>query len=92
MARLIGSTKTVEFKLYAPKAKKVSLAGTFNNWDSKKLSAKADSQGNWLVKTNLKPGRHEYKFLVDGNWANDPRCTSCVCNAFGTQNCVMEVK
>lgn len=91
MSKLMGS-KTVEFKLYAPKARKVSLAGTFNNWDAKRLSARLDSKGNWLVKTNLKPGRHEYKFLVDGNWTNDPRCTSCVANAFGTQNCVLELK
>ena len=91
MARLTGS-KTVEFKFYAPKAKKVNLAGSFNSWDAKKLGAKCDSKGNWLVKTNLKPGRHEYKFLVDGVWTNDPRCASCVTNAFGTQNCVVEVK
>ncbi|MFA5062956.1 MAG: glycogen-binding domain-containing protein [Candidatus Omnitrophota bacterium] len=91
MARLTGS-KTVEFKFYAPKARKVNLAGSFNGWDAKKLDAKCDSKGNWLVKTNLKPGRHEYKFLVDGVWTNDPRCASCVANSFGTQNCVVEVK
>ncbi|MFA5095862.1 MAG: glycogen-binding domain-containing protein [Candidatus Omnitrophota bacterium] len=91
MARLTGS-KTVEFKLYAPKAKKVSLAGTFNNWDTRKLSAKNDSRGNWMVKANLKAGRHEYKFFVDGNWVNDPRCAGSVFNAFGTQNSVVEVK
>ena len=34
MARLAGS-KTTEFKLYAPLAKKVSLAGSFNKWDTK---------------------------------------------------------
>lgn len=91
MARLMGS-KTVEFKLYAPQAKKVSLAGTFNKWDNLKLGARRDSKGNWIAKANLKPGRYEYKFFVDGNWANDPRCTACVPNAFGTHNCVMEVK
>lgn len=91
MAGLNGS-KTVEFKYYAPKAKKVSVAGTFNKWDAKKLSAKSNSRGTWLAKANLKPGRYEYKFVVDGNWANDPRCTCCVSNAFGTQNCIVEVK
>ena len=91
MPRLTGS-KTVEFKLYAPRAKKVTLAGSFNKWDIAKSTAKSDSKGNWLVKANLKPGRHEYKFWVDGAWVNDPRCTTCVQNAFGTSNCVMEVK
>ena len=91
MARLMGS-KAVEFKFYSPQARRVSLAGTFNNWDTKALSAKRDSRGNWAVKVNLKPGRHEYKFVVDGSWLNDPRCTSCVTNSLGTQNCVVEVK
>ncbi len=84
--------KTMQFKFYAPQAKRVSLAGSFNNWDPKKLSAKKDSKGNWVVKVNLKPGRHEYKFFVDGSWLNDPRCSSCVTNSFGSQNCIVEVK
>ncbi|MFA4989360.1 MAG: isoamylase early set domain-containing protein [Candidatus Omnitrophota bacterium] len=91
MARLTGS-KLTEFKLYAPQAKKVSLAGTFNKWDIKKLPAKSDSKGNWMVKVNLKPGRHEYKFVVDGVWMSDPRCTSYIANSFGSHNCVVEVK
>ena len=91
MARLY-STKPTEFKLYAPQAKRVNLAGSFNNWNTKALSAKKDSRGNWAVKVNLRPGRYEYKFFVDGSWFNDPRCTSYIPNAFGSQNCVVEVK
>jgi len=91
MPKLIGS-KTTEFKLYAPQAKKVVLAGSFNKWNTKKLCARSDSKGSWLVKTNLKPGKYEYKFFVDGAWVNDPRCASCVPNAFGTHNCVVEIK
>lgn len=91
MPRLMGS-KAAEFKLYAPAAKKVSLAGSFNKWDTKKLAAKKDSRGNWIVKTSLKPGRHEYKFFVDGCWVNDSNCTSCVPNSFGTHNCVIDIK
>lgn len=91
MVRICGS-KTAEFKLHAPAAKRVSLAGSFNNWNTRALSAKKDANGNWAVKVNLKPGRYEYKFLVDGSWTNDPKCNSCVSNSFGTQNCVIEVK
>jgi 1,4-alpha-glucan branching enzyme len=91
MVRVIGS-KPTEFRLYAPNARKVALAGSFNNWDTKALSAKKDSKGNWAVKVNLKPGRHEYKFFVDGSWLNDPKCNACVGNSFGSSNCVMEVK
>jgi len=91
MAR-IAAAKPTELKFYAPQAKRVSLAGTFNNWDAKGLSAKKDTKGNWTVKVNLKPGRYEYKFLVDGSWVNDPRCTSCVPNSYGSQNCVLEIR
>ena len=91
MAR-VNSTKPLVFKLAAPKAKRVSLAGSFNNWDIKSHLAKRDLKGNWAVKVNLKPGRHEYKFFVDGQWMADPGCKSYVLNSFGTQNCVVEIR
>jgi 1,4-alpha-glucan branching enzyme len=87
-----SSAKPIEFKLYAPQAKRVSLAGSFNNWDTKKIAAKKDPKGTWTANVNLPPGRHEYKFFVDGSWLNDPSCGACTTNAFGTQNCVREVR
>jgi len=90
MARV--AAKPTEFKFYAPQAKKVSLAGSFNKWDTKALTAKKDSRGNWTVKVNLKPGKYEYKFFVDSSWLNDPRSTLSTINAFGTQNSVIELK
>jgi len=90
MARI--TAKSTEFKLHAPNAKRVTLAGSFNNWDTKTLTAKKMLKGNWSVKVSLKPGIYEYKFLVDGNWVNDPNCSSCVCNSFGSQNCTISVK
>ena len=88
----LAREKTQVFKLYAPEAKRVSLAGNFNNWNAGKLMAKKDSKGTWTVKVNLRPGRYEYKFVVDGSWINDPNCGSCVPNAFGGCNCAIEVK
>lgn len=86
------AAKSQEFKLYAPQAKKVSVAGSFNKWDPKADPAKKDTKGNWVAKVSLKPGSHEYKFFVDGNWMNDPRSASFVGNAYGSQNCVIVVK
>lgn len=91
MARLMSS-KSKEFRLFAPQAKRVNLAGTFNNWSHSDLSAKKDSKGNWSVKVSLRPGRYEYKFVVDGNWLNDPSCSTTTSNSFGTQNSIIEVK
>lgn len=95
MPRVASSTsksKSTEFQIFAPQAKKVSVAGSFNNWDVKKHSAKKDTKGNWSAKLVLKPGKYEYKFLVDGSWVNDPKSGDQVYNSFGTQNSVVEVK
>jgi 1,4-alpha-glucan branching enzyme len=84
--------KPMQFKFYAPKAKKVSLAGDFNKWDAKGNSAKKDTKGTWSAKVALKPGKYEYKFIVDGTWLNDPSNNILITNSFGTQNSVVEVK
>lgn len=95
MARIssLGASKAraMEFKLHAPQAKKVTLAGNFNNWNTRTTTAKKDKDGNWVIKMTLKPGRYEYKFFVDGNWINDPH-RAAVSNAFGTQNSLVEVR
>jgi 1,4-alpha-glucan branching enzyme len=92
MAKVVSKAKSVEFKLHAPQAKKVILSGSFNNWNTKTLTAKKDTQGIWQVKVSLKPGKYEYKFLVDNSWVNDPKGSYAVYNTFGTQNSVIEVK
>ena len=84
--------KAVKLKLLAPQAKIVSLAGSFNNWNTCSLLGKKDRKGNWVVNVSLNPGKYEYKFVVDGSWHSDPACKSCIPNSFGTSNCVLVVK
>lgn len=90
MPRISKSSKATEFKLFAPQAKKVYLAGSFNSWTN--LSTKKDSKGNWSVKMSLKPGRYEYKFIVDGSWMNDPKNSQLTWNSLGSQNSLIDVK
>ena len=98
MARCCAATKTnsmekmVDFRIFAPMAKKVYLAGCFNSWKANSISAKKDAKGNWTAKINLHPGKYEYRFIVDGNWVNDPNCKNFSSNNLGSQNCIMEVK
>jgi hypothetical protein len=40
----------------------------------------------------LSPGEYEYRFLVDGQWKDDPMAKRYVGNPFGGFNCVLEVK
>ena len=40
----------------------------------------------------LRPGRYEYKFLVDAEWLADPAVAQTVCNQFGSLNSVIVVE
>jgi hypothetical protein len=63
----------VEFTYSDPAAFSVSLAGSFNNWDSNAHPMTKDAEGTWRVVMALAPGKHEYKFVVNGGtWMADP--------------------
>lgn len=85
------SSQKIIFEYYAPQAKKVELAGTFNDWNSSKTPLKKDKEGKWKVSLTLPPGRYEYRYFVDGVWQNDQRPVECVPNPFGTWNCVLQI-
>ena len=92
-------SKPVELSCHAPEAKAVFVAGTFNDWkpDATPLHIHLPN-GKWTVTLPLPPGRHEYKFVVDGQWCCEPGCDheyrgcpKCCANSFGTMNRVLEV-
>jgi len=85
------STKKVTFKISAPNAKDVRLAGNFNAWDASKTSLKKSKDGVWKRELALKSGRYEYKYLVDGQWQRDPLNNLFTANTFGTENSVIEL-
>ena len=87
-----NATKKVQFEFLAPESQEVTLAGDFNNWDVAAHPMKKDKKGIWKKLLSLKPGRYEYRFLVDGKWENDPACCDCIPNEFGSQNSVRIVK
>jgi 1,4-alpha-glucan branching enzyme len=80
--------RRVEFEFLSPDSKEVYLAGNFNNWDTRETPMKKDKNGVWKTTLSLEAGKYEYRFFVDGNWENDPSCSSCVPNEFGSKNCV----
>ncbi|GAB4316676.1 MAG: hypothetical protein Kow0074_04770 [Candidatus Zixiibacteriota bacterium] len=61
---------SVNFTIFAPHARSVDVAGSFNGWELKPL--KKGKDGTWKVNVRPKPGRYEYKFLVDHQWITDP--------------------
>jgi hypothetical protein len=52
-------------------AKKVFLAGSFNNWNERDLQMILFN-GKWVFHLYLREGTHAYKFIVDNNWILDP--------------------
>jgi len=63
-------TYTFRLKGYED-AKKVFVAGSFNNWKENEL-AMHKVNGGWELNLYLSEGTHTYKFIVDGNWVLDP--------------------
>jgi cyclomaltodextrinase / maltogenic alpha-amylase / neopullulanase len=49
----------------------VHLAGDFNGWSTNATPMLPDGDG-YSVKLTLDDGVHHYKFVVDGQWINDP--------------------
>jgi 1,4-alpha-glucan branching enzyme len=82
--------KTIEFRLTMPQAQTVAVAGTFNNWDTKRNPLQKDGT-NWRTSVLLAPGRYEYRFVADGQWLNDPNAKETVGNDFGSTNSVLVV-
>lgn len=80
-----------EFSLHAPHAKAVYLAGTFNHWEPARTLLHHDKHGHWKIELVLQPGRYEYRFVVDGQWIDDPRAREKATNEFGGCNSVLVI-
>lgn len=84
-------SKTV-FSFFAPEATEVCLVGTFNQWQDKDLFLKKDKAGTWKASIPLAAGRYEYRFIVDGQWANAQDQVECVPNTYGSWNSVLQIQ
>ena len=83
-----SENKSIPFDFTFPSARQVSLAGDFNNWDPKTMPMRKGADGAWHLNVALTPGRHEYRFIVDGIWQDDPAAKEKTANAMGSKNCV----
>lgn len=90
------TSRVVKFAYRARNARAVSIAGTFNGWSAHATPMRKDAEGRWSVSVRLRPGRYEYKLVVDGEWrceaaSPDLENQECVPNGLGTTNRVLEV-
>ncbi|MBM3308435.1 MAG: glycogen-binding domain-containing protein [Candidatus Eisenbacteria bacterium] len=82
----------VTFELAAPDAREVSVAGTFNAWDPLANPLAKGEGGVFRATLDIRPGSHEYKFVVDGTWVEDPANPETVPDPYGGKNSVLTVK
>lgn len=72
-------------------AKKVFLAGDFNNWDPKAYSMRREGD-DWIFPVHLSTGKHLYKFVVDDKWIIDPGNKLWEQNEYGNGNSVIWIE
>jgi chromosome partitioning protein len=89
-AKQIGDE--VVFAARFENARKVLIAGDFNNWSpaSTPMVSSGDA-GVWKMRLPLPKGRYRYRFVVDGRWLTDPNNKFVEANQFGELNNVIEV-
>jgi len=85
------ATPSIEFKLVAPDAKDVYLVGDFNDWNASQYRLRRYKDGVYKKKLQLKPGRYQYLFLVDGEWWTDPEHLERTPNPFDSENSIITV-
>jgi len=75
----------VHFRLEAPGAHRVELAGSFSDW-APAFTLHESLPGVWTLVVSLEAGVHDYLFVVDGEkWVPDPHAPR-VDDGFGSFN------
>jgi chromosome partitioning protein len=83
----------VIFSARFERAKKVLIAGDFNNWSPMSTPMIARGRpGEFYMSLPLPRGRYRYRFVVDGKWMTDPHNKYVEVNQFGELNNVIEVE
>ncbi len=61
----------IEFRLYRPSARFVSVAGEFNGWDPNASPMRREEGGYWTCTLELSPGSYQFRYFLDGCWVVD---------------------
>jgi chromosome partitioning protein len=79
-----------------PAASDVRIAGDFNGWvPDKGVRSLIEAEGEtriWTKILHLAPGRYQYRYVVDGEWREDPDNPDGVASQVGGRNSVLVVR
>ena len=86
-------TVLVRFEVRAPGVQRVTLVGSFNDWDATAIGLTENrATGVWTVTVPLAPGEYQYLFVLDDDrWIPDPTAHAQVDDGFGQRNSVIAV-
>lgn len=94
--RLLGVRVTAQGVLFVQPVslgRRVSIAGSFNNWcDVSHVMRLNQELGVLELCIPIEPGNHQYRLVVDGNWTADPHNSNAELNPFGELNSVVMVQ
>lgn len=93
MKQMIHSPgRMIQFEIASKQESQVFVAGTFNDWDttSHPLTYHPED-GLFKGILRLLPGTYHYKFIVDGVWRIDDKCSRWVINPHGSLDSVLEI-
>jgi len=79
------------FSFKAPNAERVLLAGDFTRWLVNPVPLQKQQNGTWTATISLEPGTYHYRFFVDNEWRDDPKCTVRVRTPLGSVNDIIQV-
>jgi hypothetical protein len=80
-----------QFLIVAPEARSIAVEGGFNNWDGARTQMTRSSDGVWTASVLLRPGQHQYQFVIDDTLrVADPRAPS-VPDGLGGENSLVTI-
>lgn len=82
----LARERMIQFVARLPGKSAVSLAADFTSWQPRPLSKRPD--GCFELSLPVPPGLRAYKYLVDGQWCEDPACPDRRPDGYGGYNSV----
>ncbi len=83
--------REVVLSFQADNGKSIEIAGDFNAWVPDDGVETQHGRGELRKILRLKPGKYEYRLIVDGVWQQDPKNPEQVPNELGSHNSLLRV-